>query len=284
MTCYIDQMLRLGLLWAVLLLGAGMVVFSVQGAIERGRVSRSRLRAFARRHRLTITVDNGNRVIRYLATTRRWRTTGLVAGLLGSVGWAWWQGGLQFTFLPLFAGWFVGALVAEVRLARTSFGTRRAASLESRSPSLYLPRTAWWLGPALAVASVAGAGYAWARTGVWEPTVWLLAGAAVVIAVVVNRVQARVVGRPQPAEAADVVAADDAIRSRSLHVLTGGGVTLVVYCVLGQLAAVAHLFGEAGSTMQGVVVVGSLIFPIMGWAMATAKWDVIRSTTEIESW
>jgi len=26
-----------------------------------------------------------------------------------------------------------------------------------------------------------------------------------------------------------------------------------------------------------------LIFPIMGWAMATAKWDVIRSTTEIES-
>src|SRR6478736_4328195 len=38
MTCYIDQMLRLGLLWAVLLLGAGMVVFSVLGAIERGRV------------------------------------------------------------------------------------------------------------------------------------------------------------------------------------------------------------------------------------------------------
>jgi hypothetical protein len=174
--------------------------------------------------------------------------------------------------------------VAEVRLARTSFGARRIASLESRSPGLYLPRTAFWLAPALAVASVAGAAYAWARTGVWEPTVWLLAGVAVGIAVVVNRVQARVVGRPQPAEAPDVVAADDAIRSRSLHVLTGGGVTLVVYCGLGQLAAAAHLFGEAGDTMQGVVVAGSLVFPIMGWAMATAKWTVIRSTTEIESW
>jgi hypothetical protein len=273
-----------GLLGAVLLLAAGLLMVSFLGAIERGRVSRSRLRAFAKRHRLTITVDNGNRVIRYLAMTRRWRTTGLVAGLLGSVGWAWWQGGFRLTFLPLFAGWFVGALVAEIRLARTAFGPRRVASLEARSPGLYLPRTAWWLVPALSVASVAGAVYAWVRTGVSEPTVWLLAGVAVVIAVVVNRVQARVVGRPQPAEAADVVAADDAIRSRSLHVLTGGGATLVVYCVLGQLAAAAHLFGEAGSTMQGVVVAGSLVFPVMGWAMATAKWDVIRSTTEIESW
>jgi hypothetical protein len=284
MPCYIDQVLRVGLLGAVLLFAAGLAVVSFLGAIERGRVSRTRLRAFAKRHRLTITVDNGNRVIRYLAMTRRWRTTGLVAGLLGSVGWAWWQGGFRLTFLPLFAGWFVGALVAEIRLARTSFGPRRVASLEARSPGLYLPRTAWWLVPALAVASVAGAVYAWARTGVWEPTVWLLAGVAVAIAVVVNRVQARVVGRPQPAEAADMVAADDAIRSRSLHVLTGGGATLVVYCVLGQLAAAAHLFGEAGSTMQGVVVAGSLVFPVMGWAMATAKWDVIRSTTEIESW
>jgi hypothetical protein len=284
MTCYIDQMLRVGLLGAVLLFAACLWVVSVLGTIERGRVSRYRLRAFAKRHRLTITVDNGNRVIRYLATTRRWRTTGLVAGLLVSVGWALSQGAFRIDFLALFAGWFAGALVAEIRLARTSFGPRRVASLESRSPGLYLPRTAWWLVPAFAVASVAGAIYAWVRVGAPDPTVWLLAGAAVVIAVVVNRVQARVVGRPQPAEAADVVAADDAIRSRSLHVLTGGGVTLVVYCVLGQLAAVAHLFGEAGSTMQGVVVVGSLIFPIMGWAMATAKWDVIRSTTEIESW
>lgn len=284
MTCYIDQMLRVGLLGAVLLLAAGLGVVSALSAIERGRVSRHRLRAFARRHRLTVTVDNGDRVIRYLATTRRWRTTGLVVGLLVSVGWALSQGGVQVNFLALFAGWFVGALVAEVRLARTSFGPRRVASLASRSPGLYLPRTAWWLVPALAVASVAAAVYAWVRAGVPEPTVGLLAGAAVAIAVVVNRVQARVVGRAQPAEAPDVVAADDAIRSRSLHVLTGGGATLVVYCLLGQLVAAAHLFGEAGSGMRGVAALGFFVVPVMGWAMATAKWDVIRPTTEVGSW
>jgi hypothetical protein len=284
MTCYIDQMLRVGVVMALLLLAAVLGLVYCVRAIERGRVSRYRLRAFAKRHRLTITVANGNWVIRYLATTRRWRTAGFLAGLLVSVAWALSQGTLQITFLALFSGWFVGALVAEIRLARTSFASRRAASLTARVPAMYLPRTAWWLVPGLAVGSVAGAVYTWVRVGTPEPTVWLLAGVAVAIAVVVNRVQARVVGRPQAAEAPDVVAADDAIRSRSLHVLTGGGATLVVYCICGQLFAAAHLFGEAGSGMQGVAAAGSLLALVVGWSMATAQWRVARPNTEVEPW
>ena len=226
-------------------------------------------------------MDNGNQVIRYLATTRRWRTVGLVVGLLASVGWALSQGAVRVDFLTLFAGWFVGALVAEIRLARTSFGPRRAASLTARVPVMYLPRLAWWLVPALAVASVALAGYASVRAGAPDPTVWLLGGAAVVIAVVVNRVQARVLRRPQPVEAPDVVAADDAIRSRSLHVLTGGGATLVLYCVLGQLVVAADLAGDAAAGLRGLATLGFFVVPVVGWAMATAHWRVVRPTAEV---
>src|SRR5262245_36624357 len=169
MTCYIDQV-RIGIVMAVLVLTVGLCLVSVIGTIERGRVSRYWGRAFARRHRLTVTVDNGNRVIRYLATTRRWRTVGLVVGLLVSFGWALSQGTVQVNFLTLFAGWFVGALVAEVRLARTSFGPRRAASLTARVPVMYLLRTACWLPPAFAVASVGGDVYRWVVAGSGDVT------------------------------------------------------------------------------------------------------------------
>jgi hypothetical protein len=282
MTCYIDQM-RLLALAAVLMMVLVIGLVSFLGTVERGRVSRARLQMFARRHQLTVTVDNGNGVIRYLATTRRWRTTGLVVGLIASVGWALSEGAVRVDFLTLFAGWFVGALIAEIRLARTSFGPLRAASLTARVPVMYLPRLAWWLVPAFAVVSVGIAVVAQVRDSGVDPTVWLLAGAAVGVAAVVNRVQARVLRRPQPVAAADVVAADDAIRSRSLHVLTGGGATLVLYCVLGQLFAAAELAGGAAAGVKGVVVLGYLVVPLLGWAMATTRWRVVRPGAEAGS-
>jgi hypothetical protein len=205
MPCYIEQMLaRLSFLLLVLLIiGSGGLV-SFVSTVERAHVSLARLRMFARRHQLTVTVNNGDRVIRYLATTRRWRVIGLVGGLLTSVGWALSQGGIRVDFLTLFAGWFVGALIAEIRLARTSFGPRRAASLTARVPVMYLPRFAWWLVPAMAAISVA-VGIATAvvalRGATIGPTAWVLCGASVLIAVVVNGVQRRVLRRPQPVDA-----------------------------------------------------------------------------------
>jgi hypothetical protein len=140
MSRYIEQVTRIGIL--LLLVLALVVVGAVWlvTAVERGPVTRGRLTAFARRHGLVVTAGNGSLVIRYLATTRRWRATGLLAGL------------------TLFAGWFVGALVAEFRLAASPSGPRRAAWISPRVPGSYLPRGAWALVPiAAGISLVVGA-------------------------------------------------------------------------------------------------------------------------------
>jgi hypothetical protein len=274
MACYIDQV-PIALL-ALLLLASVLPIVDFFEVVERSRVSLARLRRFARRHQLTVTAANGERVIRYLATTRRWRTVGLVLGLFSSIGRALSHGAIGVDFLTLFAGWFAGALVAEIRLARPRFGPQRAASLTARVPAMYLPRLARGLVPVLAAVSVPlivrGAG----------PAAWLLGAAAAAVAVVVTRVQVTVLRRPQPVDAPDVVAADDAIRSRSLHVLTAGGATLVLYCLLGQLWLVADL-ADPGWHLQAWAGFGYFIVPLLGWSMATAPWRVVRPAGEAGS-
>src|SRR5690606_21615038 len=125
-------------------LAAAMLAHFAAGPVARGRVER-----FARRQHLTVTPDNGEHVIRYLATVRRWR----VAGLLGGIGVSilrYLPDELRFDAVTIFAGWFVGALVAEVRVVHLAHGARRAAALRSRRPGAYIGRVAWALVPAAA--------------------------------------------------------------------------------------------------------------------------------------
>jgi len=105
-------------LTVVALITVAAVANLVSGPMARGRVER-----FARRQRLTVTVDNGEQVIRYLATTRRWRGAGLAAGLILSVAVSL-PDQLRVDFVTLFAGWFVGTLVAEARVTHVGFGRR----------------------------------------------------------------------------------------------------------------------------------------------------------------
>jgi hypothetical protein len=252
-----------------------LVVIGIAEQIVSGPVSRVRVERFARRQRLTITADNGNQVIRYLATVRRWRTAGLVAGLVLSVGlhmpteW-------RFDFQILFAGWFAGALVAEARVAHLDIGPRRVASLQPRRPSSYLTRSAWALVPvaagvavALGLATTIVATTGAARPG-WTAGLWL--AVALLVAAAVRIVQIRVLRRPQPLAPHDVLAADDAVRSRSLHVLAGGGAALVLLCALAQLGATIPTSPAAA---EGVVVVRTLgVFAVaaLGWNVATSMW------------
>jgi len=81
----------------------------------------------------------------------------------------------------------------------------------------------------------------------------------------------RVLNRPQPAAPADVLAADNAIRSRSLHAVTASGATLVLYGALDQaLTAVA---GSSGPVVL-VMLLGGVAVPWFGWRLATAPWVV----------
>jgi hypothetical protein len=262
---------------AILLTGLLVLVVAVGATYLGGTVSRPRLERFASRQRLTITVDNGNQVIRYLATTRRWRVAGFIGGILGSQIGAPPGTIIYFNFITLFAGWFLGALVAEVRVAHLRYGPIRAASLQPRRPDRYIRRFAWWLVPAAALVAVAtGAATAAADVlGRADPAWWSAGGwlvAALLVALAVRLIQHAVLRRPQPLAAADVIAADDAIRSRSLHVLSGGGMALTLFMVLNQVGAVGPVATGADAAISDLKVTGTFVVAVAGWLVATSIW------------
>jgi hypothetical protein len=246
-----------------------------------GPVARSRVQRFARRQRLLVTPANGNQVIAYLAVTRRWRVAGLAAGVAVCIAWTLAVGSLRIDVVAAFAGWFAGALGAEVGMVGRALAQRRQASLSPRRVEAYLGWFSRHLLIATVVVSVATtvvaldlahrAGRGWAPVLAWF-------GLAMLIALLVRLTQARVLRRPQPLAEPDVLAGDDAIRSRSLHVLAGGGGALVLYCVFAQLASLGLGFGDPG--YQAVIIVDGLglwLIPALGWNVATWTWRVRRS-------
>lgn len=254
------------------------VVLAIVAEHTSGTVSRRRLERFALRQRLPITVENGNQVIRYLATTRRWRVAGFAAGAVASRLMFPSPSGISTgaDLTVIFVGWFLGALIAEVRAEHLEHGRIRAASLRPRRPERYVHRLAWLALPgaaALAVATgvftgVAGAlGWAepnWAWAGVWL-------GVALAVAATVRTIQGAVLRRAQPLAAPDVIAADDAIRSRALQVLSGGGAALVLLMVLNQIGSI-HLVGVADSVIYSIRIVGAVGVGLSGWLVATSLW------------
>ena len=251
------------------------VWLAVTGSVAGGPVARARLATFARRHDLVVTPANGTQVILYLATTRRWRAAGLTAGYVVSVAWALPQQRVHVNFLALFAGWFAGALVAEARVVHLAGGARRAASLVPRRMEDYRSRVVSALVPASLAVSLAVAAVAVAAGSTPAGALWFAASLTVVGGVHV--IERRVLQRPQPLAPPDQLAADDAIRSRSLHVLAAGGATLVLYCVLGQLAALRPaLTGTAGQLVELAAFLGVFAAPALGLLAASARWPVRR--------
>ncbi|MBB5874351.1 hypothetical protein F4553_007785 [Allocatelliglobosispora scoriae] len=195
-----------------------------------GPMSRARLAGFSRQHGLPITTGNGDRVIAYLAITRRWRCAGAATGAVTSAALRLFTGEPGIDVISVFAGWFAGALVAELLLAPTPTGVRRSASLAVRRAGDYVHPVVW------ALPLVAAAG--WAVATAWtlfagRPSAWALAALAVLVPVLL--VRHRVLLRPQPAGPADVTDAETAIRSRSLRVLCSAGFALASYCALVAL-------------------------------------------------
>jgi hypothetical protein len=251
-------------------------------------VDRARLERFVTRTGMPVTATNGEQVIRYLAATSRWRTAGLATGSVAAVLWALPERQVTVNVLVLLAGWFVGALVAEARVAHLHpEGRRRAALLLRRRATDYLPAMVWRALPlSLAGHTVVVAGGIAALSyeyGSWQPWRWLTEPAAalpwalapVALAATVRLIQRQVLYRPQPAVAADVRAADDAIRSRSLHVLSACGAAVVAYCSLIYLAEIRlYLSGGPATLVDWLVPVGFVAVPAIGWAAAVRRWPV----------
>ncbi len=273
--------IQLALSNPTLIVGAVFLAVAIQG-----RVSRARVQRFATRQSLRVTEANGNQVIRYLATTRRWRTVGLLVGLLVSQATQNLRLGRISTgdeWIIVFVGWFIGALVAEARVAQLAHGQLRAASLQPRRPQQYGHPVTWALVPGATTAAL-GVGAAtalvgaagWGRPDARWATTWLVA--ALMVAVTVRLGQHVVARRAQPHAAPELIAADDAIRSRSLHVLSGGGAALVVFMVLNQLGSL-HLHEFRVGTVEvresmiyTIRIFGAFITALAGWLVAVTTW------------
>lgn len=258
---------------AVLLVVAGFLLWLAY-LMAAGPVPRHRVFLFAQRQDLVITPDNGALVIRYLATTRRWRTAGLTTGIAAAAGWALRDGEVRFDALSAFAGWFVGAVVAEWRVATAGPPDRHpAARLAPRLLRDHVGPVGRWSPVAgLSVAVVLGAwALADAATGgdvdvLRVLGLLVLAVAALGVPAVVGR---HVLERRQPADLApDVLAADDAVRRRSLHVLAGCALALVAWPSATMVAQVP--LPDAPASLLALMVV--LPSVAGGWVVARTPY------------
>jgi hypothetical protein len=234
-------------------------------------VDRKRLERFALRQALVITVDNGASVICYLATTRRWRGGLLTVGLAAAAVYDIVSGrAVGVTTVVAFAGWFVGALVAEWRVDAGARGPHVAASLHRRRLAYYLdgPVLQLLVGLWLCVLGLALAGLVLALVSDRAPfgsTVGVLI-AVVLVGGVIWLVTKRVLTRAQPLTADDVLAADNAIRGRSLNVLAGCGIAIGGY--LGALAVDVWRLDDNAAPLLLVHLFGYGVLPILGVIVA----------------
>jgi hypothetical protein len=210
---------------------------------------------WARARGLELASDNRPIVARYLRRARLLRTWGVLVGILlptfvelalhgrlvvlgfGPNDSAPFAGPME-----AYIGYLVGALCAEVSLARPRDPARRSASLVRRELEDYLPRRLLWAQRGLGVAAVLGVmaiGLVPFPSSVTDPSWPALVGAAAffgAFAVAVEALERWIVRRPQPFTSPSLVAADDAIRAQSVHALAGSGVAFLLLACSGVFA------------------------------------------------
>lgn len=215
--------------------------------------------------KVTLTDSNRPVVRRYLAWSRRCRAVGGLAGFLTPVivsavlgrpddpgPWA---------VSLLVVGYLLGALVAEFVINRPGRGSGTAL-LVPRRLSDYLPAYVLVLQRGLAaIALLMVPVYALlephARFS--TPSVAGAAGfgvGAACLAVLIEVLERRIVGRRQPVTHTSDVTLDDAMRSSSLHVLAGAGIAVLIFVASLMVAiSVATVASEAVSTAVGIAFI-----------------------------
>jgi len=240
---------------AVVFVGVTLVLVAVVGTAWLAPAGRGDVDSWSRAHGLRLTDGNRPMVGYYLRTARQLRGIGMVAGaVLPAFVVRAYGGGMPemaalWGIAWAYVGYLVGSLYAELALARPG-SSRRAASLEPRSLHAYLPRRHLWWQRAVA-GGVVGGGALAAILGP-APAVWvegygtgrepaaLLSVSAIVVAVVAEVLERWLIRRPQPLSRPDLVAADDAIRSQSVHSLCGSSLALLVLLAAAQAVVLAQ--------------------------------------------
>lgn len=227
----------------------------------------------------------------WVARTRLWRAVGVLAAIGGIIGWAAleWRTAQSLTIaltvlLWGLVGYWVGSVVAELGTARALTGEGpRSASLAPREMARYVGR--WASRWPLRLAAVGGASVL-AALALGDRSWWMWACGlgAVVVAAVTRAVSHYVLDRTQPVQADDLAAADDAVRSRSLHALGGSAVGIeiwlaslafggVVSVAVGRFGVEPAIEGGDGATsllalVTAVVVLAyAVVIPVVGFVV-----------------
>lgn len=191
-------------------------------------------------HGLELTPTNRPMVRWYLRNARVLRTWGALAGIfLPALAAGALDGESQVpqSWTWIFVGYLAGALYAELSLVRPIGPGPRSASIVPRDLEQYLPARVLRAQRGLGVAVVAGAlvvgvlpfGDRLSEGTPLNTAVIVAMGlVASAFAVGLERLQRRLVQRPQPFTDPELVAADDAIRSQSVHSLAGAGLAILL--------------------------------------------------------
>lgn len=265
----------------VLLAVLVVLVVAVATASRRpARDGRGRdVELWAESYGLALTPANRPLVERYVARSTRYRRIGCVLGFLvvppilvrldvAMGGW---------NVVLATAGYALGMVVAELTSPRPE-PPERAAGLEARHLEQYLPRQLIWL-PRGAVVLLLAA-LAWSSTideaadgepfaahaGATGGALAVAAAIAVAILATVELGQRAIVGRRQPASRPDLLAADDALRSQSLHALAAAALCLdaLVAFVALQRPALADIANPWFDVL-------AIVLPMVGW-LACLWW------------
>jgi hypothetical protein len=252
---------------------------------------------WAQAHSLVLTAQNRPMICYYLRTATLLRVAGVVAGAVLPTFVVMALDGRRHGLAPFtgvagaYVGFLVGALYAELALSRPT-GRRRAASLAPRTIGDYLPGHHLW-GQRLLALAVAAAGAVALGLDTGSP-VWVdgrgasgrdavtVAVLAVAVAVAVEALERWVVRRPQPLSRPDLVAADDAIRSQSVHTLCGSGLALLVLLGSAQAAVLGQReIGELRRPAFAAAAGGLLASYVICVWFGNRRWRVRRPVAAI---
>ena len=234
---------------------------------------------WAREMGFELTLQNGPMVITYLIRTRTLRITGAVIGLLAPIGYAALVGRplpvpFDWGLIDALVGYLVGAVVGELTIKRPR-GNVQVASLQPRELPDYLPASLLWGSRAAAAAALLVVATfhllnARATQPYSGPNPIVIGTTIVVVLLSVELLQRLIVARPQPAADPDVIRADDAIRSASVHALAGAGSALqLIICAVHVMSIGA--ISESQFVMWTLVSAGLVCFVLAfaSWGLAT---------------
>ncbi|HEV2809913.1 MAG TPA: hypothetical protein VGV93_05895 [Acidimicrobiales bacterium] len=282
--------------------GAALLAASLSALVPAGvflwwgfRPLGRRVDAWAAARGVPLTEQTRPFVTAHLQRARRWRTVGFTLGWLTPYLLVWVTRSAydQPAMNPLAVtagGYLVGALGAELWATRRNRPSG-AAVIASRDLDCYVPARAmiWVRGAAAAAAVLAVFNYAVPGkvAGNTAPEPLLLARTVLValVLVVAAEVLPRLaIRRRQPFVSAELLRADDAVRSWSAHAMTGVLLALLLLTVAGQLFSLGRVMESTVSRwafyLLGLAIVAVAIGAFQHLSDYCWRWQVRRGELE----